>query len=118
IKLGRDCLARRSDLTVDGQPLGVTDRTRRSEIATEHLRQFFCQRQIVFTLNAAAHGNDDICFTQVYSLFHFLEWRFRSHTNLTYFNWHVLYRGPTSLLGLIRPEGPGLKGSKHRRRAI
>ena len=62
IQLWRDCLSRLSDLTIDREPFGVADGTRCRQIATQNFGELLGQSDIVFTLDAAADSNDDICF--------------------------------------------------------
>src|ERR1043166_6271548 len=103
---------------IDRQPLGVADWTRRSQIAAQHFRKLFRQCEIVFTLDAAANGDNDVRLAEVNRLLNFLKRRFRSHANVTHVNGFVLYLSAASLLRLIRPERSRLKSCEDRRGTV
>src|SRR5205814_3162788 len=60
VELWCDCLARRSDLTIDRQPFSVADWARRREIAAQGFGEFLSQSEIVFALNPSTDGDDDV----------------------------------------------------------
>src|SRR5438094_8383554 len=118
VKFRSHSLTGRANLTIDRQPLCIADRSRCREIATENFSQFLCESQVVFTLNSATDGDNDIGFAEVDGLFDFLKRRFRFHTDFTDLNWHRFDRRAASLHRLIAAKSARLKSNKHGRLAI
>src|SRR6266699_3601151 len=103
---------------IDRQPLGVADWPRCCQIGAQSFGQSFGERNIVFALYAAANGHNNLRLTEIDPGLNFLKWRLRFHANFADVHRNLFYRGADSLRGLLRTKGTGLKGDKHRRRAI
>src|SRR5207245_1501657 len=110
--LGRNGLSGRSNLSINWQPLGVTDGTRRSQIAAQRCGQFFGQREIVFALDAATDRDDDVRLTEIDSLLGLLERRLGFHASLTHLDGFFLYPRAASLHRLITAKRARLKSGE------
>src|ERR1700686_1611220 len=118
IQLGGNRLSRRSDLTIDREPLSVADWTRCSQLTAERFGQLCRQSDVVLVFDAPAHGNDYVGFTEIDRLLYLLERRFRLHANFTNIDLQRFDTCTASLHRLIRAEGARLKSRKQRRLPI
>src|SRR5581483_2182051 len=87
----------------------VTDWTRRGEITAQNFGELFGEREVVFALDAAADGDDDISLAQIDGLFRFLERSLGCHSHIADFYWHRFQRSATSLRSLIAAKRTRLK---------
>src|SRR6185437_6035377 len=113
VKLGRDGLSRRSNLTINRQPLGVANRPGRSEISTERFRKLLRQHEIVFTLDPAPNRDDHFSLCEIDSLLRFLERRLGFHSHLADLDSHILDRRSTTFRSLIAAISSRLESREH-----
>src|SRR6266550_2754349 len=118
IELRRYGLSRRSYLSIDRQPFGIANWPRRCQVSAQCLRKFLSEREIIFAFDAATNGHDDVSFTKVDCLFHFLKRSFGSHANFTHLNGHFFYSRSTALRRLVRSIRSRLKGCENGRRTV
>src|SRR5579864_3682360 len=112
IQLWRNCLSRRSDLAIHGEPTGITNWTRRGEVAAERVGQLLGDLDVFLLLDSAAHGHDDLRLRQVDRLLGFFEnfLRLVADDAFSNFNAHGFNRSRTrSGLRFIAAVGAILK---------
>src|SRR5438105_8933387 len=112
VELRRHGLTRRSNLSIDRQPLSIADGTRRSQIAAQRFGKFFRQREIVFAFDTTADRDNDVGLTEIDSLLCFLERRLGFHAHFADLYRHRLDLRTTPLHSLVTAKRARLKSDE------
>src|SRR5205823_13983166 len=68
LELRRHGLTRRSNLSIDWQPLRIANGTRRGQIAAQRFGKFFRQPEIIFAFDTTTDRDNDVGLTEIDSL--------------------------------------------------